>query len=190
MENIDDIKQALQSFLADTGRMPSYSEICEIFGYKSKNAAFRLVKKLIDLGLVEKSIKGKLIPKGISQPLQVLGQVQAGFPTHADSMSDTLSLDQFLISKPGNTYALTVSGDSMIDEGIREGDLVIVEKTESAKKGDIVVAFIDNEWTLKFYDKKDGQVCLVPGNKNYPILYPKYELKIGGVVTSVVRKYK
>lgn len=190
MENIDDIKQALQSFLTNHGRMPSYSEICDLFGYKSKNAAFRLVKKLIDLGLVEKSIKGKLIPKGLSQPLQLLGQVQAGFPTHADARSDSLSLDQFLISKPGNTYALTVSGDSMIDEGIREGDMVIVEKTNEAKKGDIVVAFIDNEWTLKYYDKRDGKICLVPGNSKYPVLFPKYELKIGGVVTSVVRKYK
>ena len=69
------------------------------------------------------------------------------------------------------------------------GDLVIVERNRTPKNGDVVIAQIDGDWTLKFFDKKGAVVRLIPGNKNYPVLIPKVELKIGGVVTSVIRKY-
>jgi SOS regulatory protein LexA len=183
-------KNIFVEFFRDQGRMPSYSEICELFEYKSKNAAFRLVKKLIDSGFLTKSAKGKLVPCNPLKPLRVLGEVQAGFPTPAEEqVLDTISLDEYLIGNAQASFLLRVSGDSMSEEGIMPGDLVIVERGRTPKNGDVVVAQMDEEWTLKFFERKNGQIRLIPGNKKYPVLIPKQELKMGGVVTSVVRKY-
>ena len=94
-------KEIFLEYFRREGRMPSYSEICDLFEYKSKNAAFRLVKKLIDVGFLTKSAKGRLVPQGPLRPLRVLGTVQAGFPTPAEEEHlDTLSLDDYLIGKP------------------------------------------------------------------------------------------
>ena len=189
-DELNQTKEQLQLFLREEGRMPSYSEICTLFGYKSKNAAFRLVEKLIETGVVAKSAGGKLIPASLGKSLRVLGTVQAGFPTPAEEeVLDTISLDEYLIRNPQASFLLRVSGDSMIDEGIRPDDLVIVERGRTPKNGDIVLAQIDNDWTLKFFERRGGQVCLVPGNRNYPVLTPRQELNVAGVVSSVVRRY-
>lgn len=188
--NLTEAKERFADFYREEGRMPSYSEICQMFGYNSKNAAFRLVKKLIEAGVIAKSAGGKLVAESLTHPLRVLGTVQAGFPTPAEEqVLDTISLDEYLIRNPQASFLLRVTGDSMIDEGIRPDDLVIVERGRPPKNGDVVLANIDNEWTLKFYDKRGGAVRLIPGNKNYPVLIPKQELTIGGVVSSVVRRY-
>lgn len=188
--NFTEIKDAFLHFFREESRMPSYSEICKIFGYKSKNAAYRLVEKLVEAGVLQKGSGGKIIPGDLGKPLKVLGTVQAGFPTPAEEeVLDTISLDEYLIRNPQASFLLRVCGDSMIDEGIRPDDLVIVERGRTPKNGDIVLAQIDNEWTLKFFEKRGGEVCLVPGNSNYPILKPRQELKVAGVVSSVVRRY-
>lgn len=113
------------------------------------------------------------------------------FPSPAEEeMADALSLDEWLIGNHEASFMLRVSGDSMIDAGLLEGDLVILERGRQPKSGDIVVAEIDHAWTVKFFEKRSGQIILVPANKKYQPLVPKEELKIAGVVTAVVRKYK
>lgn len=192
MKHIDlqDMRRPFMDFYRNEGRLPSYSEVCKIFGYHSKNAAFRLVKKLIKAGLIAKSAGGKLVPQGLLNSLKVLGTVQAGFPSHAEELVlDTISLDQYLVRNPEASFLLRVTGDSMIDEGIRPNDLVIVERGRSVKNGDVVLAQIDGEWTLKFFEKKGANIKLIPGNKNYPVLTPREELKVAGVVVSVIRRY-
>jgi len=77
----------------------------------------------------------------------------------------------------------------MIGEGIRTDDLVVLDKRREPKNGDIVAAYIDNEWTLKYFKKADGKIVLEAANPKYPAIKPKAELKIGGVVTAVIRKY-
>ena len=77
----------------------------------------------------------------------------------------------------------------MIDEGIHQGDLVILDKKREPKNNDIVAALIDDEWTLKYFHSKEGQVYLSAANRNYPPLHPRESLSIGGVVTSVIKKY-
>lgn len=187
---MDSIKQSFLSFYKKNGRLPSYSEICTLLGYKSKNAAFRLVNKLVKQGIIAKSAGGKLVPASLNRPIKVLGTVQAGFPSPAEEqMLDTLSLDEYLIRNPQASFLVRVSGNSMIDEGIRPDDLVIVERGRTAKNGDIVLAQIDGEWTLKFFEKRGAAVRLIPGNKDYPVLVPKTELNVAGVVSSVVRRY-
>lgn len=180
----------LRRFWRANHRMPSYSEMARLFSYRSKNAAFRLAKKLIEEGYVEKDETGRLMPKGERLGIPLLGYVQAGFPTPAEEeLIDTLSLDEYLVDNPDASFMLKVSGDSMIDAGIHEGDIVIVEKGHRAKNGDIVLACVDNEWTLKYYQKRGKEIELVPANDKYPVIRPKQELTLGGVVKSMIRKY-
>ena len=115
--------------------------------------------------------------------------VKAGFASVAeDYVERRVSLDEdFNINNP-STFMFTVSGDSMIDLGIFDGDKVIIRKTNTANNGDIVIAFIDGGYTLKTYRNKNGKVWLEPANSNYPNLYPKEQLVIFGVAQGVVRK--
>jgi SOS regulatory protein LexA len=178
-------------FRRESGRMPSFSELGEITGLRSKNAVSKLVAKLEKLKVLERDSKGKLIPVSIANPVKVLGTVEAGFPSPAEEeLVDTLSLDDFLIQNREATFLLKVSGDSMSGAGILQGDMVIVDKGQAAKSGDIVIAQVDGEWTMKFLRKRGDNVTLVPANPKYQPIKPKNELKIAGVVTAVVRKYK
>ena len=171
--------------------MPSYSEIGELLGLKSKNAVSKLVIKLEQLEVLRRDGKGRLIPESIAFPLKVLGTVEAGFPSPAEEeLTDSLSLDDFLIKNQTSTFLLKVSGDSMIEAGILPGDMVIVNKGQTPKSGDIVIAEVDGEWTMKYLEKRGNNVALIPANPRFKPIRPKSELKIGGVVTAVVRKYQ
>jgi repressor LexA len=187
---IEDYKNKISSFYERQRRMPSYKEIMDLVGFKSKNAVYKLVNKLIEAGFVNKDSTGKLIPLNISPEVNLLGLVEAGMPTTADETNlDTLSLDNYLIKDRSTTYLLEVKGDSMIDEGIKEGDYVIVERTNNAKVGDIVIAEVDGGWTMKYLRKKGGQIYLEPANKDYKPIYPENEMNITAVVKGVIRKY-
>jgi repressor LexA len=121
----------------------------------------------------------------------VLGSVEAGFPSPAEEeLVDNLSLDDLLIQNREATFLLKVSGYSMTGAGILPGDMVIVDKGRTPRSGDIVIAQVDGEWTMKFLRKRGDDVTLVPANPSFQPIKPKDELKIAGVVTAVVRKYK
>jgi SOS regulatory protein LexA len=170
-------------------RMPSYGEMMKLLGYKSKSAVYYFVQKLIDQGMIGKDKKGKLIPKNLGE-IKMLGLVEAGFPVSAsEELLDTMSLDEYLVENKEATYILKVKGDSMIDAGIMPGDMVIVERGKPAKVGEVVVAEIDGEFTLKYYRTKRGVPYLEAANKNYEPFYPEQELKIEAVVRAVIRKY-
>jgi repressor LexA len=116
--------------------------------------------------------------------------VQAGFPSPAEEeLLDTISLDEFLVRRPEATYLLTVSGDSMVDAGIRPGDLVLVEKGGEPKQMDIVIAQVDGEWTMKYFGSDSDGVYLEPANARYHRIRPVQSLSIGGIVRAVIRKY-
>lgn len=180
----------LKGFVREYKRPPSFLEIARLFRYKSKNAAFLLVDKLVKRGLLRKDRQGKIIFDALNG-VRLLGSVQAGWPSPAEEeLVDILSLDEYLITHPEQTYLVKVSGDSMIDAGIHEGDLVLVERGRSPKDGDIVVAQVDGEWTMKFYEKRGSAVRLIAANKKYAPIVPQRELVTGGVITAVIRKYK
>jgi repressor LexA len=171
--------------------MPSYAEIVKLLGFRSKNAAYQLVNRLIEQGLVSRDKTGRIIHGRIFDEVRVLGTVKAGFPSPAEEeLTDTMSLDEYLIHNKDATYLFKVSGDSMIEAGIMDGDMALVERGRTPKDGDIVLAEIDREWTLKYFRKKAGKVWLEPANKKYKPIYPKEELNIPAVLVSVVRKYK
>jgi SOS regulatory protein LexA len=178
------------SFYRKAKRMPSYGEIAEIVGFKSKNAAYKLVNRMVSLGLVEKDRSGRIIPKHIFGETKILGTVEAGFPSPAEEeLVDTITLDEYLIKNKEATYMLKVSGDSMIEAGIKPGDIVLVERNKTPKNGDIVIAEVDGQWTMKYLRKSGGNITLVPGNKKFKPIIPESELNIAAVVTAVVRKY-
>jgi SOS regulatory protein LexA len=186
-----DYKNKILRFYKENKRMPGYSEIMDLLGFKSKNAVFKLINKLVVEGVVSKDSKGRLIPNKLIGEVPVLGLVEAGFPTNAEEdVLDTMSIDEYLISDKEASYMLEVKGDSMIEAGIQEGDLVIAERIKGQpREGDIVIAEIDGGWTMKYFRKKSGQIYLEPANKNYKPIYPEYDLKIAAVVKGVVRKY-
>ncbi len=187
----DDRKKSLIQYYRKHHRLPTYDELVNLFGVESKGSVHKYVEKFVEEGLVGKSEGGKLIPTTKLYGIRVLGTVQAGFPSAAEEeLVDTLSLDQFLIHRPDASYMLTVSGESMIDAGIMPGDMVIVERGRTVRPGDIVVAEVDHEWTMKYYLRRGDEVILRPANKKFTDIRPRAELNIAGVVTSVIRKYK
>src|SRR3989344_149670 len=179
----------LRGFYFKNRRMPSYREMCQIFGFTSKNSIFRIVKKLIAEGVVEKDTDGKLIPKRLFSFITVLGNVAAGTPTPAEQqLLETMSFDHFLINKPDKSYLLRVSGDSMIKAGIHPGDLVVVEDGGLPKNGDIVVAEVDGDFTVKYFQRGENGIKLLPANSNFSPIMPSQNLRIVGIVVSVIRK--
>jgi len=181
----------IERFYRENGRMPSYAEVGDLLGFSSKNAVSKLVEKLEKLNIVIRDKTGKLVPKSIAMPVKVLGTVEAGFPSPAEEeLVDNLSLDDLLIQNREATFLLKVSGDSMTGAGIMQGDMVIVDKGLIPKSGDIVIAQVDGEWTMKYLRKRGDNVTLISANPKYQPIKPKNELKIAGVVTAVVRKYK
>jgi DNA polymerase V len=190
---IDQLKEKIErirAFYRENKIMPTYDEICLIFGFKSKNAAFKLVNKLVEDNFVEKMDKGRLKPGIHLLGLPMFNSVQAGMPTaEQETLMDHVDLNDYLIGKPNKTCLINVRGDSMIDAGIQEGDKVIVESEASVNIGDIVVAIVDGDYTVKYFDKsKDGKIILQPGNPNYSPIIPENELRIFGKVIGVVRK--
>ena len=163
----------------------------ELIGLRSRQAISRLLDRLVAEGLVSTGPQGKLIPHAPNGGVPLLGIVEAGWPSPAEEeLLDTMSLDQYLIQNKEATYILQVKGDSMIDAGIREGDLVIVERTSAPRVGDIVIAEVDGEWTMKYLRKRGDTFYLVPANPRYKPIAATHELRIVAVVIAVVRKYK
>ncbi len=186
----DNYKTKLGSFYNREKRMPTYTEMMRLFGFKSKNAVSRVVDKLIEAGIVAKDHLGRLVPDSGFSEIPLLGSVKAGFPADvSEEANDTLNLYDYLTPRKENTYILEVDGDSMIEAHIADGDLVIVEKTNHAKDGDMVIANVDGEFTMKYFRKKGDKVWLEPANKNYKPIYPTQYLLINAVVKAVMRKY-
>jgi SOS regulatory protein LexA len=192
MENRDNIYLAkLQDYYADHGVLPPYSTIMALLGLKSKSPVMALVARLKLQGFLESTAERRLKPGKRFFERPIFDSVRAGLPSVAgDTSYDTLSIDEYLIASPSHTVLVTVKGDSMIDAGIMPGDVVVVEKRGPANVGDMVVAIVDNEFTLKTLGKEKGQFVLFPANPAYPVIRPKGELEIFGVVVGQFRKYK
>lgn len=182
-----DLLTPLKNFYRKNRRLPSYSEMLKIFNVASKRTIYEYVQQLVDEGFI-KLVNKKLSPTKRFFAIPVLGMIQAGFPILAQQSRSYLTLDEYFIEKPDNSFLLKVHGDSMINVGIFEGDLVVIEQKGDCKTDDIVLAEIDNEWTLKILKKEKGKTYLEAANPMYPPFYPKQELKIHGIVRAVMRK--
>ena len=188
----------LQRELA-AGRSPSLAEIALAFGFASRNAAQKHVQALVADGLLEQTTgrsRGLRLPGGPADllPLAVLGRVAAGQPIGADiglgaDPDDRLWLDRRLFS-PTPDYLLKVQGDSMIDDGILDGDLVGVQRSADARDGQTVIARIDGELTIKRLQRTTRRIRLLPRNPAHaPIEIERgQEFAIEGVYCGLLRR--
>ena len=186
-----DYAPQIAAFYKRRRRMPSYEELRALCGFQSRSAAYKLGHKLIAQGIVQRDVSGKLIPGKRFRSVLLLGSVAAGFPSPAEEeLLDTMDLTEFLVTNQEATYMVKVEGDSMIEAGIMPGDMVLVERTHEAQPGDIVIAEIDNGYTMKYLRKRGRRIFLEAANKKYAPIYPQEQLKIEAVVTAVIRKYR
>jgi len=190
MSNDRSYLAALQDYYAQHRALPSYASIGQLLGLRSKSSVAALVARLRLAGYLDTTPDRRLAPtkRFFERPLAE-ASVQAGMPNPVDdAQGDAVTIDDYLIERPSQTVLIRVRGDSMIDAGILEGDLVVVEKTATAKRGDIVVAIVDGQFTLKRLDLERNRFVLVPENKAYPVIRPDGALEIFGVMVGLVRK--
>lgn len=183
----------LRDYYVDAKRIPSLQRIASLMGFASKTAAKKLLGRLEHSGHVERTPDDDAwMPSSrfFERPLAGM-TVRAGAPDMLEGTGgDPFLVDDYLVRTPSRTVMVPVKGDSMIEAGIHEGDIVVVERTKVAKPGDFVVAIVDNEFTLKELASERGRFVLKPHNKAYPVIRPRGELEIFGVVTGLVRRYR
>jgi repressor LexA len=182
--------QQLQDYYATHRVLPPYSTIGELVGLRSKSSVAALVARLKLSGFVEATPDRRLKPTARFFERPLAESVRAGIPHPAgDASHDALTIDEYLIERPSRTVLITVKGDSMVNAGIQEGDIVVVERKQSADIGELVVAIVDNEFTLKTLQRDKAGFLLQPANPAYAPIRPNGTLEIYGVVVGLIRKY-
>jgi SOS-response transcriptional repressor LexA len=182
----------LQDYYAEHKVIPSYSVLATLWGLSAKSWVGECVTRMKDAGYLDVTPDKQLKPGARFFERRLANSpVQAGLPNPAlDDGYDLITIDDYLVRSPSKTTLVRVRGDSMIDAGIFEGDLIVVEQQPNANIGDIVVAIVDNEFTVKYLDRERGQFVLKPANMAYPVIRPKGQLEIFGVMAGLVRKSK
>ena len=187
----------IREFQRKRGYSPSLSDLAVAFGVRSKNAIAKVVNALVRERHLEKDPKGriKILEQEESESvpafsLPLFGPVPAGFAAPAEEQAEELlTLEDYLVRDRKATFLLRVKGVSMINAGINEGDLVVVERGVEPRVNDIVVGVLDGEYTLKRLRKDKGKFYLQAENPVYPDLYAMNELQVAGVVRGVIRRY-
>ncbi len=189
------ILEFIRERVASHGQPPTLAEIAEHGGLASRGAARKHVLALAEAGLVEvaagqaRGIRPAGMARGQLLQVPVLGRVAAGVPIGADAgLGDTLALDARLFQQRPD-YLLRVQGDSMIEDGILDGDLVAVRRSAEARDGQIVVARLDGELTIKRLSRAGNALRLLPRNPAYApiVVEPGQEFAIEGVFCGLVR---
>jgi len=194
------ILEFIREFRGREGISPTHLEIRERFGFSSYGTVYKHLKLLETKGFLTRDPNQK---RGIElvervddpEPARVLdlpffGKIAAGRPIEALAGDETLGVPSHLLGKSGEHYVLRVSGDSMIDEGIFDGDFVVVQLREQAEAGEMVVALVGDEATLKHFFPEGERVRLQPANPSMePIYVSSRDLKIQGIVVGLMRKF-
>lgn len=189
-----DVLDFITEYVRENGYSPTQKEIQEHFGFKSLGSVQDYIKYLTNGGYLNNdshSVRG-LMPSTVqqnSEDIPLLGSIAAGTPIEAIENSDSISVPVHMLGR-GKHYALKVKGESMIEDGILSGDIAIIKHQTQADNGQIVVAVVDNETTLKRYFKKAKQVELHPANKAMkPIIIKDKECEIRGLMVGLIRTY-
>jgi repressor LexA len=191
LEFIDDFQERM-------GLSPTYREICENFGFSSYGTAHKHLKILEEKGHLRRGSHRKrglerIRPESESpaHELPYFGMIAAGQPIEALPGRERLAVPEHLLGRLGTDhYVLKVVGNSMIGEGIHEGDLVVVERKNVPDRGDMVVALLQDEVTLKRFYPEGRQVRLQPANPDMePLFVPADQLRVQGVVVGLMRRY-
>jgi len=193
-----EIYQFIRDYIARKGEAPTYQEIGRALHLRSTNAVAKHLRKLEEKGYLRSPWGNRkraltLAEDGVPAfSIPLLGTVAAGKPIEPIEGSEKIEIPQSLLGS-GENFALRVRGDSMIDDGIRDGDVVVVKRQAVAQNGQTVVAVIDGEATVKRFYRQEGRVELRPAN---PALQPLFleegagDLEIRGVVIGLIRKFQ
>jgi repressor LexA len=167
------------------------AKLCEVVGLNSTASVFAMVGRLSDAGFLQR-VDGRVAPGPRFFARAVLGPVRAGLPQPASQEApEAFTLDDYLIDQPDRTTLHRVRGDSMCDANIVDGDLVAVEHHTPPRPGDVVLAVVDGELTVKTLAlDTNGEYYLRPANSAYPDLRPSTGLEVLGVVVSVMRRLR
>ena len=180
---------------------PTFDEMRKFLNIKSKSGVHKLLSSLEDKGVIERlphkarALKLKNVidfPKTDEKNLPFLGRIAAGNPIEAITGSfEQISVPNYLLNSKDEHFTLEVAGDSMNDEGIRDGDIVVIKKIDQAKTGDIIVALIDdNEVTLKRFRSYKNSIALEPANKNYKTrIFGEDRVQVQGKLVGLIRKF-
>ena len=204
-ETLTEKQESVLNFIEDYqmqfGKSPTIREMKDHFQVRSDNSILKHLNALVTKGYLEKddtprgikllnSVKEKLQSVASGFKLPILGTIPAGGPvTSEENINGWMSVGEDLANNSKDYFLLEVTGNSMIDAGIFEGDIVVVNSSKAAKNGDVVVALVDNSNTIKRSIEKNGQRYLKAENKEYNDIYPEESLMIQGVVTSLIRQY-
>jgi repressor LexA len=195
-----EILDFLKEFIGTQGYAPSLMEIAEHFGLSSPATVHQHMKALADKGFIQRGWNRKrhvemLQPAAVSTDdtaeLPLMGRIAAGQPIEAVADDETVSVPRAMVGSRGKHYALQVNGQSMIDDHILDGDLVVIRHAETASDGETVVALIDGEnATLKRYYREGKRIRLQPANESMePIVVDANAVQVQGVVVALLRRY-
>lgn len=181
----------LQDYYAEHRSFPSYARLGDILGVASKSVVKKILDRLAGQGFLQRTPDDVWTPASRFFQRPLADQtVPAGIPVEArDVASHEFGIDEYLVNRPSITVLMEVKGDSMIEAGIHSGDIAVIERRHMANVGEIVVAVVDGEYTLKRLGKDNGAYVLLPENKAYPVIRPQGELQIFGAVVGLVRRY-
>ncbi|HKG94129.1 MAG TPA: transcriptional repressor LexA [Gemmatimonadaceae bacterium] len=194
-----EILDFLSSYNEGNGYAPSFEEIASQFGYSSLATVHEHLSNLERKGYIKRSynesraieiMPSEAYARAIEVPM--LGAVAAGYPIESLASNETTTVPESFLRRGGSHYTLRVRGNSMIDEQIRDGDVVIVNERQSADNGEMVIAMLGgNSATVKkFYRERDGRIRLQPANESMaPIYVHENDISIQGVVVGVLRRY-
>ncbi|MFT4172867.1 MAG: transcriptional repressor LexA [Herbaspirillum sp.] len=181
---------ALRTYWKRHQSLPSYAKLCDVVGLASKSGVFEMVGRLVDAGFIER-IESRLAPTRRFSASPVVGHVRAGLPQPAsDDEFEVLAIDDYLVGDPNRTILCKVRGELMRDAGLLDGDLVVVERNSPTQPGDVVVAVVDGELTVKILRMARGQYYLEPANPQFEPIHPKGSLEILGVVVGSFRRLR
>ncbi len=190
------VYQFIQKYIRENGTSPSYEEIRRNLGFQSLNAVYKHLKQLERRGMIQSPWQNRkraldLLPVttgAVSIPF--LGVVAAGAPIEAVELPESIEVPESFLGG-GDNFALRVQGESMIDEGIREGDILIIARQPHAENGRTVVALVKGEATVKKFYQSGEEVELRPANREMaPIRVPAAHVEIVGVVVGLLRHYR
>jgi repressor LexA len=182
----------LRDYYARWRSLPSYARLAAVLGMGTRAAVMKALRRLREGEYLDRTPDGAWIPgqRFFERPLADFA-VPAGAPVVADeARGGGFALDEYLVRTPSLTSFVPVRGDSMTGAGIFDGDLAVVERRSDAAKGDLVVAVVDGELTLKRLGRERGAFVLRPENPAYPVIRPRGALEIFGVVVGVVRRVR
>ncbi len=182
--------EKLQDYYAEHKVIPSYSVLAGLWGISAKSWVSQCVKRFEEAGYLDWTPDRQLKPgTRFFERRLADSPVQAGLPNPAISDGyDLITIDDYLVRLPSKTSLVRVKGDSMIDAGIHEGDLLVVEQQPNANVGDVVVAIVNNEFTVKYLAREKSEFVLKPANKAYPVIRPRGGFEIFGVMAGLVRR--